>query len=188
MLKNVLFPALLLTGSLAGAEPVTYKVDPGHTVANFEVLHFNTSSNRGRLMAKEGSIVIDRKAKSGKADVTLDANTLSVAVPAFETTLKGARLFNVSQFAAVRFVGDAFTFEGDKIASVSGMLTMLDKTQPVTLKAVRFNCYENGQLKREVCGGDFETTVQRSQYGLGFLPNVAPEDVKILLQIEAIQQ
>ena len=58
----------------------------------------------------------------------------------------------------------------------------------MTLKATRFNCYENGQLKREVCGGDFETTIQRSQFGLGFAPSAAPDDVRLLIQVEAIHQ
>ena len=62
------------------------------------------------------------------------------------------------------------------------------KTQPVTLKATRFNCYQNSQLKREVCGGDFAATIQRSQFGLGFLPNVTPDAVPLLIQVEAIRQ
>jgi polyisoprenoid-binding protein YceI len=67
-------------------------------------------------------------------------------------------------------------------------LTILGKSQPTTLKATRFNCYENGQLKREVCGGDFTGTVQRSQFGLGFLPTVTPDAVPLLIQVEAIRQ
>ena len=65
---------------------------------------------------------------------------------------------------------------------------MNGKTQPVTLKATRFNCYENGQLKREVCGGDFVGSIQRSQYGLGFLPQVTPDEIPLLIQVEAIRQ
>jgi len=34
----------------------------------------------------------------------------------------------------------------------------------VTLKSQRFNCYTHTMLKREVCGGDFETTIQRSRW------------------------
>src|SRR4029079_9880968 len=60
--------------------------------------------------------------------------------------------------------------------------------QPVTRKGIRFNCYENGQLKREVCGGDFAATIQRSQFGLGFLPNVTPDAVPLLIQVEAIRE
>ena len=89
---------------------------------------------------------------------------------------------------AARFVADAFAFDGDKVASATGTLTIMGKSQPVTMKAVRFNCYQNSQLKREVCGGDFETTIQRSQFGIGIAPAVAPDDVKLLIEVEAIHQ
>ena len=184
------FIAAVLGAMAAGvaAEPVTFNIDPGHTVVTFEALHMNTSTQRGRIRAKEGTVVIDRAAKTGKADITLDLTTLSVAWPSLEGTLKGDRMFNVAQSPTARFVADTFAFEGDKLASVSGMLTILGKSQPTTLKAVRFNCYENGQLKREVCGGDFAGTIQRSQFGLGFLPTVTPDAVPLLIQVEAIAQ
>jgi polyisoprenoid-binding protein YceI len=172
----------------AAAEPATYAIDPGHTVVTFEALHLNTSTQRGRMQAKDGSVVLDRAAKSGKADITIDLTTLSAASSGLEGTLKGERVFNVAQGPTARFVGDTFTFDGDKVASVAGTLTILGKSQPVTLKAIRFNCYENAQLKREVCGGDFGATIQRSQYGIGFLPNVTPDSIPLLIQVEAIRQ
>ena len=62
--------------------------------------------------------------------------------------------------------------------------------QPVTLKATNFNCYINPMLKREVCGGDFETTIARSAYGMSF--GIAdyglPDNIRLLIQIEAIKQ
>jgi polyisoprenoid-binding protein YceI len=188
MAKTASALALFGTACFVSAEPATYVIDPGHTVATFEALHQGTSTQRGRVTAREGSVTLDRAARTGKADVLLDAASVSVASSALEGVLKSARAFNVAQFPVIRFVGTSFAFQGDKVVAVDGMLTVLDRTQPVSLKATRFNCYENGQLKREVCGGDFETTVQRSQLGLGFSPGGAADDVHVLLQIEGIRQ
>ena len=188
MLKTALISSLAIGAGAALAEPATFTLDPSHSVVTFEVLHFGTSTHRGRFAAKEGSIVLDREAKTGKADITLDTGSLCVASSAFEGTLKGERVLNVAQNPTAKFVGDSFTFDGAKVASVTGTMTILGKSQPVTLKATRFNCYENGQLKREVCGGDFEGTIQRSQFGLAFAPSVAPDDVRLLIQVEAIRQ
>jgi len=188
-MRNTLIAAALAAAAAGvAAEPASFNIDPGHTIVTFEALHMNTSTQRGRIQAKEGSVVIDRAAKTGKVDVTLDLTTLSVASSGLETTLKGERVFNIAQGPTARFVGDTFTFDGDKLASVSGTLTILGKSQPTTLKATRFNCYESAQLKREICGGDFAGTVQRSQFGLGFLPNVTPDAVPLLIQVEAIRQ
>ena len=187
-MRNTLIAAALAAAAGVAAEPATFNIDPGHTIVTFEALHMNTSTQRGRIQAKEGSVVIDRATKTGKADITLDLTTLSAASSSLEGTLKGERMFNVAQGPTARFVGDTFTFEGDKLASVSGTLTLLGKSQPTTLKATRFNCYESAQLKREVCGGDFAGTFQRSQYGLGFGASITPDEIPLLIQVEAIRQ
>ncbi len=188
-MSRILLAFVIASASAAAsAAPETYAIDPNHAFVTFEVSHFGTSTNRGRMQAKEGTVTLDRAARTGKVDVTVAVDTVSVAVPSFEGVLKGERMFNVTQNPVARFVGDTFAFDGDKVASVTGTLTIMGKSQPATLKAVRFNCYENGQLKRQVCGGDFETTIQRSQFGLGAMATVANDDVKLLVQIEAIHQ
>jgi polyisoprenoid-binding protein YceI len=75
------------------------------------------------------------------------------------------------------------------VEQVDGTLTLRDKTLPATLKATRFNCYLNPVLRREVCGGDFETTIKRSQWGIDYgLEMGVPDDVRLLIQVEAIKQ
>ncbi|KAH1281691.1 hypothetical protein KXX11_004173, partial [Aspergillus fumigatus] len=99
-----------------------------------------------------------------------------------------ADLFNVAQFPTFKFVGDKFTFDGDKVTSVAGELTLLGKTLPVTLKANQFNCYQSPMLKREVCGGDFETTIDRTQWGMNYgIDWGFPKNVHILAQVEAVK-
>ncbi len=72
---------------------------------------------------------------------------------------------------------------------MTGTLTLLGKTLPVTLRAAQFNCYQNPMFKREVCGGDFETTLQRSQWGMGWGLNMGmPDTVRLLVQVEAVKQ
>ena len=79
-------------------------------------------------------------------------------------------------------------FSGDKVSEVQGSLTLMGKTHPVTLKATNFNCYLNPMFKREVCGGDFETTILRSQWGITGLAMVAPDNVRLVVQVEAVKQ
>jgi len=188
MPKAFLATTLCAAAFAASAEPATFAIDPNHTVVTFEALHMATSTQRGRLQAKEGTVTLDRAAKTGKADVTLDLATISTATATLAAFLRGERGFNTAVNPTARFVGDSVTFDGDKLASISGSLTLNGKTQPVTLKAKRFNCYENAQMKREVCGGDFEASIVRSQYGLGFLPQVTPDEIPLEIQVEGIRQ
>ncbi len=107
----------------------------------------------------------------------------------FDGHLRKKDFFNSEEFPTAKFVSDKFTFDGDKVTSVAGTLTMLGKTNPVTLTASNFNCYNNPMFKREVCGGDFETTIQRSQWGMTYgVAGGIPDNVRLLVQIEAVKQ
>lgn len=189
MIKSVVAAALLAAVAGAHAQSQTYAIDPTHTFATFEIGHMGTSTIRGRFDKKEGSVQIDRAAKSGKVEITIDIASISTGVGPFDAHLKSKDFFDLANHPTAKFVGDAFTFEGDKVSAVGGTLTLLGKTLPVTLKAQRFNCYMSPMLKREVCGGDFETTIQRSQWGMGWgLQMGAPDSVRLLVQVEAVKQ
>jgi polyisoprenoid-binding protein YceI len=102
--------------------------------------------------------------------------------------LKSKDFFNVAENPTAKFVGERFVFEGDKVVRVEGALTMMGKTNPVVLTAKQFNCYNSPMLKREVCGGDFEATIARSQWGLTYAPMVTPDSIRLLIQVEAVKQ
>jgi len=178
-----------LSAGAAQAESATYAIDPSHTFVTFEIGHMGTSTNRGRFDKKEGTVQLDVAGKSGKVDLTIDATSLSTGTAAFNKHLQSADFFNVEKFPTITFSADKFVFTGDKVSEVVGNLTLLGKTNPVTLKASNFNCYQNPMLKREVCGGDFDTTIQRSQWGMTWGANYGfPDAVHLIVQVEAVKQ
>ena len=178
--------ALLSAGA---AQAATYTIDPTHTFATFEISHFGASVNRARFDKKEGTIEFDRAAKTGKVDISLDIASVNSGTAAFDKHLQSADIFNAAQFPKARFVSDKFVFNGDKVTEVQGQLTLLGKTQPVSFKANQFNCYESPMLKREVCGGGFEATIDRSAFGVNYgIDWGFPKNVRIVLQVEAVKQ
>jgi polyisoprenoid-binding protein YceI len=181
--------ALLSASGLASAQSATYNIDPTHTFVTFEAKHFGVSTSRGRWDKKEGSISFDKVAKTGKAEITIDMTSINTGTGPFDGHLKSADFFDVANFPSAKFVGTGFKFEGDKVTEVSGELTMRGKTNPVTLKSSSFGCYTNQRISREVCGGDFEATIQRSLWGVSFgvANNAIPDNVKLQIQVEAIK-
>lgn len=171
------------------AEAAPYLVEPTHTSVGFEVSHFGTSTIRARFDRKAGTVEFDRAAKTGRVEIDIDTASINSGVAPFDGHLKGKDFFNAAEHPTAKFVGDRFAFDGDKVSEVSGTLTMAGRTQPVTLKAKNFNCYTNPIFKREVCGGDFEAVIQRSQWGMLYgMPAIAPDDVRLVIQVEAIKQ
>ncbi len=185
-------PLLLAAAVLAApgaAQAAGYFIDPTHTTVSFEVLHFGTSTTRVRFDKKEGTVQFDRAARSGRVEISIDTASVNSGVAPFDRHLRGKDFFNVAEHPTAKFVGERFGFAGDKVSEVAGTLTLLGKTQPVTLKATNFNCYTNPIFKREVCGGDFEAVVQRSLWGMLYgLPGVAPDNVRLVIQVEAIRE
>jgi polyisoprenoid-binding protein YceI len=182
-----LFLSMGAVGS-AHAQATTYNIDASHTFVTWEAMHFGTSTSRGRFDKKEGSIQIDRAAKTGRIDVTIDTGSISTGLAPFDKHLQSKDFFDTATHPTARFVSDRINFDDNKVQSAAGQLTMLGKTLPVTITAIRFNCYDNPFVKREVCGGDFEATVQRSLWGMTYgLPGI-PDNIKLLIQVEAVKQ
>ena len=186
--SSVTLAAALLAGATS-AQAAPYAIDGTHTFASFEIGHFGTSTNRGRFDKKEGTIEFDRAAKTGKVEITLDMTSINTGTPGFDKHLQSPDLFNAAQFPTAKFVSTGMTFNGDKVAEVVGNLTLLGKTNPLTLKATNFNCYNSPMLKREVCGGDFVATIDRTAYGLNYGVDWGfPKNVNLIIQAEAIKQ
>lgn len=181
--------AATLGSSIAHAETAAYAIDPTHTFVTFEINHFGAAVNRGRFDKKEGSVQFDRAGKAGKVEISFDATSINTGTPSFDKHLQSADLFNAAQHPKISFVSDKFVFNGDKVTEVTGQLTLLGKTAPVTFKANQFNCYQSPMLKREVCGGDFEATIDRTQWGMNYgIDWGFAKNVRLLATIEAVKQ
>lgn len=190
MIRSTLIATTLAATALGTqAQSATYAIDPTHTFATFEIDHFGASTNRGRFDKKSGTVQLDKAGKTGKVELTIDTTSINSGTAAFDKHLQSKDFFNTAEFPTAKFVADKFAFNGDKISEVSGSLTLLGKTNPVTLKASKFNCYMSPMLKVEVCGGDFETTIVRSSYGMGWGLNFGFSDnVRLVVQVEAVKQ
>ena len=192
-MKKIFNPLALLAlvagfSGLASAQSTTYIIEPTHTFVTWEAKHFGTSTSHGRFDKKSGSIIIDKTAKTGKAEITIEMKSMNTGVAPFDKHLTGEDFFAADKFPEAKFVSTSFKFDGDKVSEVTGNLTMRGKTNPVTLKSTGFGCYENPYVKREVCGGDFETTITRSQYDMKYgLPGI-PDNIRLLIQVEGIKQ
>lgn len=190
-MRTRLFATLLGLSTLAfqvQAQNATYVVEADHSFVTFAVVHNGTSTTRGRFDTVTGSIQLDQAAQKGQASIVIDMNSINSGSTGFDEHLRTKDFFDTSAFPTARFESAAFTFEGDRVTSLSGTLTLLGVQQPVALTASHFNCYANKRLQRDVCGGDFEATIQRSQWGMNFgIPGI-PDSVRLEIQIEAIKQ
>jgi polyisoprenoid-binding protein YceI len=190
MIKSSLIALVAAIGfTAAHAESATYAIEPSHSFATFEIGHFGTSTNRGRFNKTSGSVTLDKAAKTGSLDVTVDTTSLDTGTAAFTKHISSEEILNVAAFPTAHLVATKFVFNGDKVAEIDGNLTLHGKTNPVVLKAQNFNCYNSPMIKKEVCGGDFDATIVRSQYDVSYGLNYGfPDNVHLVIQVEAVKQ
>lgn len=179
--------ALACAAAGAAAEPLTYTFDPAVSFVHFELLHFGTSTIRGRFGPVEGSVTLDREAGRGELGVRVPTTTLSTGVPVFDARVRQADMLATEAYPEAYFVASRFRFDGDKLAEVRGEFTLRGTGQPLSLLARRFACREAevpGEGIFEVCGGDFEAEITRGDYGINFgLPFIANR-VTLRIQVE----
>ena len=188
-LSSLLAVAAATALTAGAAQAANYAIDPTHTFVTFEISHFGATTNRARFDKKQGTVEFDRAAKTGKVDISIDTTSVNSGTPPFDKHLQSADLFDAAKHPSIKFVSDKFSFNGDKVSEITGTLTLLGKTQPVTFKSNGFNCYESPMLKREVCGGDFETTIDRTAFGMNYGVDWGfPKNVRIIVQVEAVKQ
>ncbi|MGF6939607.1 polyisoprenoid-binding protein YceI [Paraburkholderia sp. UCT70] len=161
--------ALASSLSLGAFAADTYLLDPMHTFPSFEADHFGGLSIwRGKFTKTTGTVTLDRAAKTGTIDVTVDPASVQTGNPKLDDHLRAAEFFDVEKYPTVTYKGTEIKFDGDKPVKVIGALTIRGITKPVNLKIDSFKCMQHPVLKREVCGVEASTEFNRADYGMEF--------------------
>jgi polyisoprenoid-binding protein YceI len=171
---------------LAHAAPVTYKVDSKHTYPSFEADHFGgVSVWRGKFNKTSGTITLDTAAKSGSIDITIDAASIDTGQEDLDKHLKSAEFFDVAKFPTAAYTGKFGKFADGKPTEVIGQLTLHGVTKPVTLTIRSFKCMTHPMKKKEFCGADATTTINREDFGIAWGKSFGFKmDVKLDIQVE----
>ena len=182
--KTLLFGlASLAVIASAAAAPAVYVLDPEHTFVHFEVQHFGTSTSRGRFGPVTGEITLDRAAARGEVGLRIATANVDTGMAVFNARLRQPDLLASSEFPDAFFVARSFRFDGDRVAEVRGEFTFRGVGQPLSLRARHFGCRQDGSV--EVCGGDFEGELLRSEFGATFLLPLVGDRVRLVVQVEA---
>ena len=94
-----------------------------------------------------------------------------------EDVSRDAKWLNSDEFPEITFVSTSATKTGDLSGTLTGDLTLLGVTKPITLD-VTYNGVANPPWfgERDVIGFDASTKVMRSEFGMGaYIPNIGDE-------------
>jgi polyisoprenoid-binding protein YceI len=163
----------------------SYTLDPTHTFPRFEISHFGFSTHRGQFNTTAGKLVLDRAAKTGSLEVTVQTASVGTGDPKLEAELRSDKFFNVEKFPVMTFRSKTLKFNGEVPASAEGELTLLGVTRPLTLTISEVKCGTHPMNKKEDCGAEVTGKLKRSDFGMKtFIPAVGDE-VTLRIQVEA---
>ena len=174
--------------SAARGEPAIYRLDPDHSFVYFEVLHFGTSTLRGRFGPLEGTVELDRTAGAGFVALRIPTAGVSTGVAVFDARLRQPDLLASEAYPDAHFTASTFYFDGPTLTGLLGDLSLRDVRQRVELRARHFGCHMHPQLAREVCGGDFEGELKRGDFGASFGMPFVDNRVRLRVQVEGVRQ
>jgi polyisoprenoid-binding protein YceI len=168
----------------------TYRLDADHTFAHFAVVHTGVSSVRGRMGIIKGRANLDSANQSAEISVDLDPRSIDTGVKKLDAVLSDEMFFNVAKYKSARFSGHAVKFQDGVPMEFEGDLTLHGMTRPLHLTAERFvrKQVKILVLDRFVCGGDLQTTLKRSDFGLDKYSSMVSDEVRLTISVEAIRE
>jgi len=185
-LLTTLAIGIVLPFSAIAAE--SYTVDPLHTYPRFKINHLGFSTMQGRFDKTSGKVTLDRAAKTGSVELTIDTASIDTGFGKRNEHLKSPDFFNAAEFPTITYKSTAMRFKGDSPSSVEGNLTISGVTKPVTFTVDAFNCGPDPMDPKKLkykCGADATAQIKRSDFGVKYAVPAVGDEVKLVLEIEA---
>lgn len=178
---------MLLSGAVPAAAD-TYQMDPAHSYILFRVKHLDIGYSYGRFNGPEGVIEWDDAApENSRVEMSVSAGNVDTAVDKRDQHLRSADFFNVDQYKMITFKSTSVKKTGDTTFDVTGDLTFLGKTRPVTVAVQQTGAGKDPWGKYRT---GFETTftIKRSEWGMNFMLNGVSDEVNVTVSAEGVQQ
>jgi polyisoprenoid-binding protein YceI len=173
--------------STADVPSGTYKVDPTHASVVWKVKHMGVAMYSARFTKFDAEIKYDAKAPtSSSMTATIDPKSIRTDYPYPEKENFDAKLsddekiFNSGKYPDIKFVSKKLVKTSATTGKLTGDLTLLGVTKPVTLNVTLSGTLkEHMYTKKPVLGFAATGTVKRSEFGMGFGIPMIGDDVQL---------
>ena len=180
-MKRILLVAFVLLQTTVFAQ-TPWTVDKAHSRLAFTVTHLGISDVSGAIKNFDVTINSSKEDLSDAViELKADVSSIDTEVEMRDNHLKSADFFNVEKFPSITFKSTSVKKAGKDKYKVTGNLTMLGTTKPVTLDLVHRGTVTNPMNKKPTAGFQLTGTLKRSDFGVGpkFPAPVISDEVQI---------
>lgn len=199
--------AMLVTvGSLGGApagaaESGVYKLDKTHASVVWSVQHLGLSNYTARFEDFDIQLTLDAEdVTKSSVTATIDPRSVSTGFPGekdFNAEISDdGRFFNAGEFPDVTFTSTGIERTGETTAKITGDLTMLGITRPVTLDATLVGALDSHPFgNRPAVGFEATAVLDRTDFGMTAFanalgdggPSIVSPEVTVTINAEFIK-
>lgn len=175
-----------------------YVVDKTHASIVWKGLHQGLAWYPGRFTSFDIQLTFDpADVTRSKVTATIDPRSIETDFaktrPAGNTTdfnaelATGERFFNAAKFPQITFTSAAVTKTGAKTGKMTGNLTFLGVTKPVTLDVTYIGNRNDPRSKKHKVGFQALGTINKTQWGMAAGGPIA-DNVQIEINAELVQK
>lgn len=182
------FLAAPIMSGTALAEPVAYEFDQTHTAIRASWDHLGLSRQSIYFTDYEGVLLLDlEEPENSTVDVTFnlsDGFWVGANQQDFEDHLESGDLFNTAEYPTARFVATSFETEDGETGVMTGDLTLLGETRPVSLNVTLNFSGPHPMSERQTAGFSASGTLVRSEWGLGYAAPFVSDEIELSIETE----
>lgn len=184
------FVALMIANaSSAKAQIEQYTFDKAHTQVLFFVDHLGFSMSYGKFTEFDGGFIFDRtRPEKSSVNVTFQTDSIEMATQKWTDHMKNEDFFDVEKFPTMTFESTNIEVTGDNTAKITGDLTMLDQTHPVTLDVTYNKSGKHPFNDEYVSGFSAEGVLDRTKWGMNYGAPAIGKEVHLKLAVEGYRQ
>jgi len=173
------------TQQLTKLRPGNYALDKTHAYVNFQIGHLGLSKVVGRFNTVDASLEFDpTNIAAMKINGVIEAGSIDVNNEDLEDTLRGEYWFATDRYPQVTFDSTAVALGSEGELQVSGELTILGVTKPITLIG-KFNGGADNLLTRKyTLGFEGSATISRAAFGMDAFEGIIADNVDIEIHAE----
>lgn len=171
---------------VAAAPEGAYVLDPAHASVNWSISHSGLSLYTARFDDISGALDFTPDAPTqSRVDIRIDPKSVSTGDIEWDETLAtDGRYFDADSYPEIRFVSTSAVTTSDTTGQVTGDLTLLGLTKPVTLDVTYNGAGKSFGNPGATLGFSARGKINRSEWGMDYLTNFGIGD-EVTLRIEA---
>lgn len=175
MIRTTFAAVALLAVGAAQAAPLSYSIDDTHTNVTFGWNHLGFSNPTAEITDYTADVMLDESDLTNSSiAISFKAASIEAGSKKFNEHLYSADFFNVAEYPNITFKSTAIEMTGDRTMDVTGDLTILGVTKPVTLDVTLNKIAKHPFKPVRVAGFDATAEFNRSDWGMDkYVPAVS---------------